>query len=94
MSWRPEPTDWRGSARKRHMVKWDPRPDWKRACEWPLRKFYLINYDPFIWVPEEELIWDQPVYNEAREGRLALALLFAFFAAILVAIWIMSFIFQ
>jgi len=76
------------------MVKWDPRPGWKRACEWPLRKFYLVVYDPFIWVPEEELVWDDQPHDAAREGRAALALLFAFFAAILAAIWIMSFIFR
>ena len=86
--------EWKAKGTRRHWVKWDPRPTWKKACEWPLRKFYLINYDPLISVPEEELIWDKPEYNEKREGTIALVLLFGYFAAILVALWIMSIIFQ
>ena len=75
-------------------VWWDPRPTWKKVLEFPLRKCYLINYNPYIWVPQEELIWGQPEYNEKRENTIAIGLLLGYFASIVVVLWIMSLFFK
>ncbi len=79
---------------KRHAIKWDPRSKWKRAWEWPLRKFYIINYDPCVWIPEEEYVWeDSPEYNPRWEGFIAYGLIFMFFGAIFGVLWLLRLMF-
>jgi hypothetical protein len=83
--------EWKGArqgSHKRHWVKWDPRSKWKRYAEWPLRKFYVVNYDPFIWVPEEELVWDTP--TEAEDARESYVRLLFVVIGTIVMLYIMS----
>jgi hypothetical protein len=77
------------SPPRRHIIRWDPRSTLRRRLEWAPRKFYIINYDPYIWVPEEELVWDEPEYDAKREGMVALFLLLGYFVAVLLVLRIL-----
>lgn len=87
---------WQEHGRIRvHKIGWDPRPWWRRAIEKPLRMIGFVSYDPVIQIPEDEFVWDKPGWNDIhKSGRVALLVLFGYFAAVVLFLEIMSLFFR